>query len=69
PTKEDFSSWVEGYVRAWNSNQEEDIAQLFSEDALYYTGPFDEPWHGHDSIIQGWLGRKDEPGNFAFQYD
>ena len=61
-------AWVEGYLQAWNSNDVEDIGRLFSEDAAYYTSPFQEPWRGREAIIQGWLGRKDEPGTFRFRY-
>lgn len=64
-----FEAWLEGYLKAWNSNDHEDIGRLFAEEALYYTGPFDEPWRGRDGIVAGWLGRKDEPGSFSFRYE
>jgi len=63
------SDWVEGYLRAWNSNDPQDIARLFSEDARYYTGPFDQPWQGRDTIVKNWLAGKDEPGSFNFRYE
>jgi hypothetical protein len=62
-------NWVEGYLRAWISNEPDQIGQLFTEAAVYYTGPFDEPWIGREAIVHGWLGRKDEPGTFSFQYE
>lgn len=62
-------NWVEGYLRAWNSNDPEEIGELFSEDAAYFTGPFVDPWKGRDAIVQEWLGRKDEPGTFRFRYE
>jgi hypothetical protein len=61
-------TWVEGYLRAWSSNDPEEIGGLFSEGAAYYTGPFDEPWQGREAIVSGWLERKDEPGSFDFRY-
>jgi hypothetical protein len=61
-------SWVEGYVRAWNTNDPGEIGQLFSAEAIYYTGPFDEPWQGREAIITNWLNRKDEAGKFDFRY-
>jgi hypothetical protein len=64
-----ISSWVEGYIRAWNSNDPADIGRLFAENALYYTSPFEEPWRGRDNILAGWLERKDEPGTWEFDYD
>jgi hypothetical protein len=36
-------AWVEGYVRAWNSNDPAAIGALFSEDAAYHTEPYGEP--------------------------
>jgi uncharacterized protein (TIGR02246 family) len=68
-SKNSVTHWVEGYLRAWNSNDPGEIAQLFTEDAAYYTGPFDEPWIGRDTIVQEWLNRKDEPGTFDFEFE
>lgn len=43
-------AWVEGYVRAWNSNDPTAIGDLFTEDAVYFT----EPWRGRDEIVRRW---------------
>jgi ketosteroid isomerase-like protein len=67
--KEDISKWVGGYLKAWNSNDPEDIRSLFAQDAVYYTGPFDTPWEGRESILKNWLAKKDEPGSFTFRYE
>jgi hypothetical protein len=67
--RNDFINWVEGYLRAWNSNDPKDIGLLFSDDASYCTGPFDEPWRGREAIIDEWLSHKDEPGSFTFEYE
>jgi hypothetical protein len=61
--------WVDRYVHAWETNDREDIAGLFTEDARYYTAPHREPWEGHDGIVGGWLGRKDDQGDWTFSYD
>ncbi len=66
---EEFSNWVGGYIKAWNSNDPEDIRSLFTQDAVYYTGPFDSPWKGRESILKNWLAKKDEPGSFTFRYE
>jgi uncharacterized protein (TIGR02246 family) len=60
--------WVEGYVKAWNSNDPEDIGALFTDDAAYFTEPYAEPWRGREEIIRGWLEIKDEPGQADFRY-
>jgi uncharacterized protein (TIGR02246 family) len=64
----DVERWVEGYVKAWKTNDPEDIGALFTDDATYYTAPHREPWRGRDAIVQGWLGRKDEQGRWDFEY-
>ena len=61
--------WVDRYLRAWESNDPEEIGALFTEDARYYTAPFREPWSGRDAIVAEWLDRKDDPGDWAFQYE
>lgn len=62
-------AWIDGYVRAWESNDPVDIGNLFTDDALYYTAPFREPWRGRDQIVQGWLDRRDEPGDATFEWE
>jgi uncharacterized protein (TIGR02246 family) len=61
--------WMQGYVRAWESNSPEEIGSLFTEDAKYWTAPYREPWTGRDGIVEGWLARKDEPGQWGFRYE
>ena len=63
------AAWVERYVQAWNSNQAADIGGLFSEDAVYQTGPFDPPWKGRDTVVREWLGRQDAPGTTTFRFE
>jgi hypothetical protein len=59
---------VRHYVKAWESNDPDDIATLFSEDARYYDEPHSEPWVGPHSIVKEWLERKDAPGDWTFEY-
>jgi uncharacterized protein (TIGR02246 family) len=61
-------SWVEGYVRAWNSNDPAEIGALFTEDANYYTEPYSAPWRGRDEIVRQWLEHRDEPGETEFRW-
>jgi ketosteroid isomerase-like protein len=60
--------WIAAYVRAWNSNDPDDIGALFTDDATYRTEPFSEPWRGRAEIVERWLERKDEPGNSEFAW-
>jgi uncharacterized protein (TIGR02246 family) len=62
------AAWVEGYVRAWNSNDPAEIGALFSEDAAYFTEPYAAPNRGRQAIVDDWLARKDEPGQTSFRW-
>ncbi|MGH2403630.1 MAG: nuclear transport factor 2 family protein [bacterium] len=63
------ATWVNRYVRAWKTNDPDDIKQLFSENARYFTAPFRRPWKGRKQIVEGWLGRKDQQGQWKFRYN
>ena len=63
------TAWIEAYVRAWNSNDPAEIGALFTDDAVYCTGPFETPWRGRETIVRKWLGRKDEPGSTTFRFE
>jgi ketosteroid isomerase-like protein len=63
-----LTGWMRGYLQAWESNDPADIGALFTDDALYYTEPSAEPWRGRDAIVEGWLARKDEPGDATFTW-
>ncbi|WP_411720879.1 nuclear transport factor 2 family protein [Mycetocola sp.] len=65
---DDPTTWMQAYERAWESNEPADIRALFTDDASYYTEPWIEPWRGVDAIVEGWLERKDEPGNHTFEW-
>jgi hypothetical protein len=67
--REQLNDWVEGYVRAWESNRPEDIGDLFTDDARYFTAPHRPPWTGREGIIEEWLDRKDEPGDWSFRWE
>ena len=64
-----LARWVDGYVRAWESNDPAAISALFAEDARYFPAPFREPWRGRAGIVAGWLERKDEPGTWSFRHE
>jgi SnoaL-like protein len=62
------TTWIDGYVQAWNSNDPAQIGALFTEDADYYTAPFRAPWHGREQIVTSWLEDRDEPGETTFDW-
>ncbi|MDY0910798.1 nuclear transport factor 2 family protein [Microbacterium sp. CFBP9034] len=61
--------WMARYVLAWGTNDPDDIRSLFTADAEYRDGPSTAPWVGHDAILDGWLGQKDDPGTWSFEYE
>ncbi len=66
---ENLQAWMQGYLRAWASNDPKEIGRLFAEEARYYTAPYRQPWTGRQGIVSGWLGRKDEPGTYEFRHE
>lgn len=66
---DDLERWVQAYVRAWDSNDPEDVAALFTDDARYYSLPTRPAIEGRDAIVTDWLARRDEPGDYQFRYE
>jgi ketosteroid isomerase-like protein len=65
----EVEDWVRRYIDAWESNDPEQIGDLFTDDARYFTAPHRQPWSGREAIVQGWLGRKDEQGEWRFSWE
>jgi ketosteroid isomerase-like protein len=68
-TESEVRAWMEGYIKAWSSNDRDDIGQLFTSKGNYFTAPYRQPWSGRENIINGWLDHKDEPGEYEFDYE
>ena len=60
--------WVRQYLAAWASDDPDEIAALFTEDAEYHTGPFDEPWEGREKIVREWIARGDSDAQWEFDW-
>ena len=58
--------WLDGYRRAWASNDAADIRDIFTDDAEYRYEPWTEPLRGQDAILASWLERHDEPDTWTF---
>lgn len=63
-----LDAWMDGYIRAWTSNDPIDIGRLFTEDAAYRGAPFEEPVRGRQAIVEDWLENRDEPGEWEFEW-
>jgi ketosteroid isomerase-like protein len=59
--------WIDAYRDAWETNDPEAIAGLFTADGIYQI----EPWwtvRGREAIVAGWLEHADAPGDTTFQW-
>ena len=67
-TRELAASWAERYFIAWKTNDAETVASLFTEDAVYFYGPFREPARGREEIVRRWT-ENDAPPDFRSAFD
>jgi len=68
-TEEQVTSWVEGYVRAWESAEPKDIAAIFANDAESHEWPYETEWIGLPAIIAGWRERMDwQKDGWSFEW-
>jgi ketosteroid isomerase-like protein len=66
-----FQRWLDDYIEAWTTYDDEAIGELFSEDASYRYHPWDtgdEVVDGRAAIVASWLGDRDEPGSWVAEY-
>ena len=67
-----FQRWLDDYVEAWRTYDEEAIGALFSEDASYRYHPWDEgseSLQGRAAIVASWLSDRDESGSWSATYE
>jgi uncharacterized protein (TIGR02246 family) len=73
-THETVQAWLDGYERAWETYDPEQVAALFSEDAEYRWHPADEPLVGRDEIVRAWVApegdesSRDPEGTYLGEY-
>jgi ketosteroid isomerase-like protein len=48
------SEWIEDYADAWRRGDDELVAELFTEDAVYRSTPFRPPTVGRQAIGEYW---------------
>lgn len=68
-TFEDLDDWLRNYFLAWQSNDPDDVRRLFSEDAVYYYGPFKEPAVGRETIVANWVADPQGQKDVRFEYE
>jgi hypothetical protein len=67
-SREQVQQWLDDYIAAWRSYDENAIRALFSPEATYAYHPYDEPLQGADAIAASWLEDPDEPGTWEATY-
>jgi ketosteroid isomerase-like protein len=66
--RQGFQNWLDRYVEAWKTYDEQKIGDLFSEDVVYRYSPQDEGLKGRAEVVKSWLDDKDEPGTYDARY-
>jgi uncharacterized protein (TIGR02246 family) len=59
--------WIDAYVEAWESNDPDAVAALFTADGVYRFEPW-EAWAGRQEIVAGWIEHADKPGDTSFHW-
>jgi ketosteroid isomerase-like protein len=62
----DVDAWLAAYGAAWEAHDGAAAAALFTEDATYEWGPFDEPLVGRDAIRERWQAATEDQGTVRF---
>ncbi|MEP6776333.1 MAG: nuclear transport factor 2 family protein [Chloroflexota bacterium] len=68
-TKEQMKDWLNMYVEAWKSYDEQAIGDLFTEEATYLYAPWQEPLRGRLAIVASWLENQDAAGSWEAHYE
>lgn len=59
--RESVSAWLADYENAWRTAGTDPLAALFTDDASYLQGPYDEPIIGLSAIGRMWEETRDGP--------
>jgi uncharacterized protein (TIGR02246 family) len=57
-----LAHWIERYERAWRTAGTETLSELFTEDAVYSTAPYENPHRGLEAIAEMWEAERRGPG-------
>ncbi len=68
-TIEDLSSWLDAYGQAWEGRDADAAASLFTDEATYQWGPFEEPLRGRDAIRERWASAVAAQAEISFGYE
>lgn len=68
PSTASVVDWLDRYVDVWKSGNQARVAELFTDDAVYYTDPFHDPRIGLGEIEEYWRISGDAPEAFEARY-
>jgi ketosteroid isomerase-like protein len=60
-TRQEAAQWVAAYERAWRAPGTGALAGIFTDDAVYRQGPYEEPVTGLPAIAAMWEAERDGP--------
>jgi ketosteroid isomerase-like protein len=60
-SRDGVAAWVAAYERAWRSAGTEALTELFTPDATYQQGPYDEPVTGLPALARMWEAERAGP--------
>lgn len=67
--KTSVTAWLQAYVQAWKTYDQEAIGELFSEDASYSEHPYREAVRGREAIVAFWGNNSDPQGTYDGHYE
>ena len=70
--RSDVEHWIGAYLRAWKSDDPQDIAALFTEDVTYSPHPWPRDsnlWQGRDMVVRKWIERGDSKFGWRFEHE
>ena len=59
--RESVARWIEEYEAAWRASGTDALAGIFTPDATYLQGPYEEPVTGLPAIARMWEAEREGP--------
>jgi hypothetical protein len=68
-TRDDFDAWLRAYGAAWEARDGQRAAELFAEDGVYCSGPFETPLRAREAIRDRWSQATQDHRDVAFRHE
>lgn len=53
-TRDELEGWLDSYERLWRTEGTEGLAEIFTPDAFYSNGPYEDPFEDLGEITEMW---------------